>query len=57
MRSRQFEAWFAKHNDIPVRDVEAMYDIHDRTYKDWNYYVELAWAAWCTALGFEEVSE
>ncbi len=51
MRSRQFEAWFAKHNDIPLDRVACMYG--HGTYTDWDYHVELAWAAWCAALGFE----
>ncbi len=57
MRSKQFEEWFAKHNDLPSSRVRAMYDTYSRTYTDYDYHVELAWAAWCAALGFEEVSE
>ncbi len=53
MRSRRFEEWFADHNDIPLDRVEAMYDTYSRTYTDYDYHVELAWAAWCAALGFE----
>jgi len=52
MRSKRFEAWFAEENDIPLDRVAAMHD--GRTYRDWDYHVELAWAAWCAALGFEE---
>lgn len=51
MRNRKFEAWFAKHNDLDLDYVAEMYD--GETYRSYDYYVELAWAAWCAALGFE----
>lgn len=51
MRNKRFEQWFADYNDIPADRVAAMFN--GSTYEDWDYHVEVAWAAWCTALGFE----
>lgn len=53
MRNGRFEAWFAKRVGLAAPDVAAMHD--GRTYTSHSYHVELAWAAWCEALGFEEV--
>jgi len=51
VRSRRFEAFFAKRIGASADLVAAMFD--GSTYRDYNYHVELAWAAWCAALGFE----
>jgi hypothetical protein len=50
MRNKHFENWFAKYNDIHPSDVADMFD--GDTYTSRKYYVEIAWAAWCNALGF-----
>lgn len=51
MRNQKFEAFFAKRHELSPARVAAMFD--GRNYRDYDYHVELAWAAWCTALGFE----
>lgn len=53
MRNKRFEQWYADRIDEPADRVAAMYDDDARTYRDWDYHVEIAWAAWCAALGFE----
>lgn len=55
MRNRNFEQWFARHICAELRNVEAMWCRHARTYTSRSYHVEMAWAAWCAALGFEAV--
>lgn len=50
MRNRKFEKWFAKHIEEPLEKVERMWN--GRTYEDYAYNVETAWAGWCAALGF-----
>lgn len=50
MRNKKFEQWFAKYNNLELSRVEDMFD--GETYTSWDYHVELAWAAWCNALGF-----
>jgi hypothetical protein len=52
MRNKRFERWYAKHIGEGVSRVSQMYN--GETYEDWDYHVEVAWAAWCAALGFEE---
>ena len=51
MRNPKFEKWFAKWVDLDPEQVENMWD--GRTYEHYRYHVEMAWAAWCAALGFE----
>ena len=48
MRSYRFEIWFANRSDIPHSIVQDMWD--GETYRSYDYYVELAWAAWREAL-------
>lgn len=50
MRNRLFERWFANRLGCPVSDVQSMWT--GSTYESRSYHVELAWAAWCAALGF-----
>lgn len=52
MRNKRFEAFFAKRIGLHERDVAAMFN--GQTYVSSSYHVEVAWAAWCAALGFEE---
>lgn len=51
MRNKRFEAWFARRIGVSQGEVAQMFD--GTTYTSREYYVELAWAAWCEALGFE----
>lgn len=48
MRSPRFERWFAQRNDLAVADVSTMWN--GDTYSDYQYHVELAWAAWQEAV-------
>ena len=48
MRSKRFEAWFAKRNDISLNIVKSMWE--GSTYTSYDYHVELAWAAWLEAI-------
>ena len=50
MRNTKFEAWFANESGIPLKTVRKMWD--GKTYESRMYFIELAWAAWCAALGF-----
>ena len=50
MRNKLFEQWFAKYNDLDPSGVADMWN--GETYTSWDYHVEIAWAAWCNALGF-----
>jgi hypothetical protein len=52
MRNRNFERWYARRIKVPLLEVEAMWD--GSTYTSYNYHVEIAWSAWCAALGFEQ---
>lgn len=54
MRHRGFEVWFARRNDLSLQQVQEMWD--GDTYRSHNYHVEVAWAAWCGALGFDTES-
>ena len=47
MRNKRFESWFAAQCYLELDRVIQMWD--GRTYTDYSYHVELAWAA----LGFE----
>lgn len=51
MRNKRFEQWFAKHIGEGAALVAQMYD--GQTYRSWDYHVEIAWAAWCAAQGYE----
>lgn len=55
MRNKRFERWYARHIAVAPGAVAAMWSRHERTYISRSYYVEVAWAAWCAALGFEAV--
>lgn len=55
MRSRVFEQWFSRHVGIPLETVRVMFDGH--TYRSYDWHVEIAWAAWCAALGFDTTIE
>ena len=50
MRNRKFEAWFAKQSNLPLTDVQQMWK--GKTYQSYRYFIELAYDAWCAALGF-----
>lgn len=48
MRSPRFEAWYAKHTNLNLAEVASMWQ--GDTYTSYDYFVELAWAAWCEAV-------
>ena len=50
MRNSNFEAWFARRTRLPLSDVQQMWT--GKTYESHSYFVEIAWEAWCSALGF-----
>lgn len=51
MRNKKFEVWFARIIEEPTDRVFAMWN--GATYESRTWHVELAWASWCAALGFE----
>lgn len=55
MRHRGFEVWFARRIGLSLRKVQEMWD--GETYTSREYLVEIAWAAWCGALGFDTESK
>jgi hypothetical protein len=48
MRSKRFEKWFAKRNDLALHAVVQMWA--SGTYVSDAYHVELAWASWREAI-------
>lgn len=51
MRSERFEKWYAQCTGLHHSEVRDMHD--GKTYASCSYQVEMAWAAWCAALGLE----
>jgi hypothetical protein len=47
-KSKRFERWFAQHSGTTRERVSDMWN--GETYRDYRYYVEIAWAAWIAAL-------
>lgn len=51
-RNKKFEDWYARYLNVELTYIQEMWD--GSTYTSSVYHVEIAWAAWCAALGFED---